>query len=99
MVRYETSHLGAIPCLISCLPRMLHVSAKTDVKTFDVKLKKSATDSRAFVLVLKGQSLLILGLCGTGKNVSVTVRLLYLHFIIQNPLYNDIRNETEFVIT
>ena len=33
----ETSRLGAIPCLVSCLPqRMLH----DNVKTFDVNFKK-----------------------------------------------------------
>ena len=57
--RCETNHLGAIPCLISCLPqRMLH----GNVVTFDVIFKKMGEEStRAVELGLEGHSLFISG--------------------------------------
>ena len=53
MARRETSLLGAIPCLVSCLPQiMLH----GNVKMFDEIFKK---DGRAVELALEGHSLFI----------------------------------------
>ena len=59
MTRCETSHLGAIPCLVSCLPRrMLHGNAKT----FDVIFKKVGEEStRAVELALEGHGLFVCG--------------------------------------
>ena len=59
MTRCETSRLGAIPCLVSCLPqRMLH----GNVKTFDVIFKKMEEENtRAVELALKDRSLFISG--------------------------------------
>ena len=59
MTRRETSRLGAIPCLVSCLPpRMLH----GNVKTFDVIFEKMGEESaRAVELALEGHSLCISG--------------------------------------
>ena len=59
MTRCETSRLGAISCLVSCLPqRMLH----GNVKTFDAILKKMGEEStRAFELALEAHSLVISG--------------------------------------
>ena len=53
------SRLGAIACLVSCLPqRVLHGNAKT----FDVIFKKMGEEStRAVELALEGHSLLISG--------------------------------------
>ena len=52
MIRCETSRLGAIPCLVSCLPqRMLH----GNVKTFNMIFKKEW----GVKLALEGSSLLI----------------------------------------
>ena len=57
MTRCETSRLGAIPCLVSCLPQqMLH----GNVETFDMILKKVGEEStRAVQLELEGHSLFI----------------------------------------
>ena len=59
MTRCETSRLGAIPSIISCLPqRMLH----GNVKTFDVIFKKMGEEStRAVELALEGHSLFVSG--------------------------------------
>ena len=54
LTRCETSRLGAIPCLVFCLPRRkLH----GNVKTFDVIVKKMGEEStRAVELALEGHS-------------------------------------------
>ena len=59
MTRCETSRLGDIPCLVSCLPqRMLH----DNIKTFDVIFKKMEEEStRAVELALEGHNLFISG--------------------------------------
>ena len=53
------SHLGAIPCLVACLPqRMLHGNAKT----FNVIFKKMGEESTGAVeLMLESHSLFISG--------------------------------------
>ena len=53
------SRLGAIPCLVSCLPqRMLH----GNVKRFDVNFKKMGEESTwAVELALEDRSLFISG--------------------------------------
>ena len=59
MTRCGTSRLGAIPCLVSCLPqRMLHGK----VKTFGVVFKKMGDEStRAVELALEGHTFFISG--------------------------------------
>ena len=58
MARCETSRLGAISCLVSCLPqRMLH----DNVKMFNVIFKKMGEEStRAVELVLRATVCLFL---------------------------------------
>ena len=52
------SHLGAIPCLVSCLPqRLLH----GNIKTFDLIFKKMEESTRKVGLALEGHSLFISG--------------------------------------
>ena len=58
MTRCETSRLGAIPCLVSCLlQRMVH----GNVETFDLIFKKMEESTRAIELTLEGPSLFISG--------------------------------------
>ena len=52
------SRLGAIPCLVFCLPqRLLH----GNVKTFDLIFKKMEESTRAVGLALEGHTLFISG--------------------------------------
>ena len=53
------SRLGAIPCLVSCLPQRMLPSC---IKTFDVIFKKTEEEStRVVELVLEGHCLFISG--------------------------------------
>ena len=64
MTSCETIRLGALSCLVFCLPqRMLH----GNVKTFDVICKKMEEESGAVKLALESHILFIFGLCYTGK--------------------------------
>ena len=73
------SRLGAIPCLVSCLPqRLLH----GNVKTFDVILKRMEDESRADELALERHNLVYFWFVLYRKNVSISVRFLYYIFCI-----------------
>ena len=58
MTRCETSHFGAIPYLVSCLPQRMY----DNVKTFGVTFKEMGEEiafERTFDLALEGHRLFV----------------------------------------